>query len=135
MREKGGGHVKYRVSSFNTKQTMAASLKKLMRKKPLSKIKVSEIIADCASIMRSLVDRAEEMQGLSLAPPFRDFLCGFFTEAMAGTLIEWVEHRRTAQTPQQTVEYLLLVFRSAILNILNDAQAFGLSSPLSGEKK
>ena len=73
--------------------------------------------------------------GASLAPPFRDFLCGFFTEAMAGTLIEWVEHRRTAQTPQQTVEYLLLVFRSSILNILNDAQAFGLSSALSGEKK
>lgn len=212
MREKGGGHVKCRVSSFNTKQTMAASLKKLMRKKPLSKVTVSEIItdcgfnrntfyyhfediyallkwtleqetvevlrqidlvidyeeailymlryikenddilcnichslgygelrrffaADCASIMRSIIDRAEEMQGLSLAPPFRDFLCGFFTEAMAGTLIEWVEHRRTAQTPQQTVEYLLLVFRSSILNILNDAQAFGLSSPLSGEKK
>lgn len=46
-----------------------------------------------------------------------------------------MEHRRTAQTPQQTVEYLLLVFRSSILNILNDAQAFGLSSALSGEKK
>ena len=50
-------------------------------------------------------------------------------------IVSWVEHRRTAQTPQQTVEYLLLVFRSSILNILNDAQAFGLSSPLSGEKE
>lgn len=204
--------MKYQVSSFNTKKTLAVSFKKLMRKKPLSKITVSEIIsdcglnrntfyyhfediyallkwtleqetvevlrqidlvidyeeailymlryieenddilvnichslgygelrrffaADCACIMRSLIDRAEEVQGLSLAPAFKDFLCGFFTEAMAGTLIEWVEHRRTAQTPQQTVEYLLLVFRSSILNILNDAQAFGFSSPLSERKE
>ena len=132
MREKGGGHVKYRVSSFNTKQTMAASLKKLMRKKPLSKIKVSEIIADCASIMRSLVDRAEEMQGLSLAPPFREFLCGFFTEAMAGSLVEWIEQHRTAENPHQMVEAISLVFRSALTNILRDAQASGLTAPSDG---
>lgn len=87
--------------------------------------------ADCASIMRSLIDRAEEVQGLSLTPAFKDFLCGFFTEATAGMLIECVEHRSTAQTPQQMVEYILLVFRSSLINILNDAQAFDLSSPSS----
>ena len=204
--------MKYEVSSFNTKQTLAASLKRLMRRKPLSKITVREIItdcglnrntfyyhfediyallkwtleqetvevlrqidlvidyeeailymlryieenddilsnichslgygelrhffaADCASIMRSLIDRAEEVQGLSLTPAFKNFLCGFFTEATAGMLIEWVEHRRTAETPQQMVEYILLVFRSSLINILSDAQAFGFSSPASAEKK
>ena len=209
MREKGGGHVKCRVSSFNTKQTMAASLKKLMRKKPLSKVTVSEIItdcgfnrntfyyhfediyallkwtleqetvevlrqidlvidyeeailymlryikenddilcnichslgygelrrffaADCASIMRSIIDRAEEMQGLSLAPPFREFLCGFFTEAMAGSLVEWIEQHRTAENPHQMVEAISLVFRSALTNILRDAQASGLTAPSDG---
>lgn len=203
--------MKYQISSFNTKMTLATSLKKLMRQKPLSKVTVSEIIADCglnrntfyyhfediyallkwtleqetvevlrqidlvidyeeailymlryieenddilgnichslgygelrrffaadcSSIMRSLIDKAETMQGIVLAPTFKDFLCGFFTEAMAGTLIEWVEHRRTAENPQQTVEYTSLVFRSAITNIFKDALALGFSSPATGGK-
>ena len=33
--------------SLSTKRALAASLKKLMEKKPLSKITVSEIISDC----------------------------------------------------------------------------------------
>ncbi|MGN0776842.1 MAG: TetR/AcrR family transcriptional regulator C-terminal domain-containing protein [Candidatus Ventricola sp.] len=198
--------MKYQVSSFNTKMTLAMSFKKLMRKKPLSKISVCDIIsdcglnrntfyyhfediyallkwtleqetlevlrqidlvidyeeailymlryieenddflgnichslgygelrrffaADCASLMRSIIDKAEVMHGLSLTPAFKDFLCGFFTEATAGMLMEWVEHRRTAENPQQTVEYISLIFRSAITSIIRDAQACGLSSP------
>lgn len=39
--------MKHEVTSLNTKKTLAASLKKLMEQKPLSKISVSEIIADC----------------------------------------------------------------------------------------
>lgn len=39
--------MKHEVTTLNTKRTLAASLKGLMEKKPLSKITVSEIIADC----------------------------------------------------------------------------------------
>ena len=39
--------MKYEVTTLNTKKTLAASLKRFMEKKPLSKITVSEIIADC----------------------------------------------------------------------------------------
>ncbi len=39
--------MKHEVISMNTKKTLAASLKKFMMSKPLSKISVSEIIADC----------------------------------------------------------------------------------------
>ncbi|MGN0659906.1 MAG: TetR/AcrR family transcriptional regulator C-terminal domain-containing protein [Emergencia sp.] len=39
--------MKHEVTTLNTKKMMAASLKKLMEKKPFSKITVSEIIADC----------------------------------------------------------------------------------------
>lgn len=198
--------MKYQVSSFNTKQTLATSLKKLMRKKPLSKITIREIIADCglnrntfyyhfediyallkwmleqetvevlrqidlvidseeailymlryieenddilgnifhslgygelrrffvadcSSIMRSIIDRAEAMQNLSVSPEFKDFLYGFFTEATAGTLLEWVVNHKTANNPQQIVESISLVYRSAITNILRDAQASGLTAP------
>ncbi len=39
--------MKHEVTTLNTKRTLAASLKGFMEKKPLSKITVSEIIADC----------------------------------------------------------------------------------------
>ncbi|MGN1367950.1 MAG: TetR family transcriptional regulator, partial [Aristaeellaceae bacterium] len=39
--------MKHEITSLNTKRTLAESLKRLMQKKPLSKITVSEIIADC----------------------------------------------------------------------------------------
>ena len=35
------------VTSLNTKKMLSSSLKKFMLKKPLSKITVSEIVADC----------------------------------------------------------------------------------------
>lgn len=39
--------MKHEVTTLNTKKTLAASLKRFMEKKPLSKITVSEIISDC----------------------------------------------------------------------------------------
>ena len=39
--------MKYEITSFNTKKSLAESLKKAMKSKPLSKITVSEIILDC----------------------------------------------------------------------------------------
>ena len=39
--------MKHEITSMNTKKTLSASLKKFMNVKPLSKISVSEIIADC----------------------------------------------------------------------------------------
>lgn len=39
--------MRHEVTTLNTKKTLAASLKRFMEKKPLSKITVSEIIADC----------------------------------------------------------------------------------------
>ena len=39
--------MKHEVTTLNTKKTLAASLKRFMAKKPLSKITFSEIIADC----------------------------------------------------------------------------------------
>ncbi len=39
--------MKHEITTLNTKRTLAASLRKFMEKKPLNKITVSEIIADC----------------------------------------------------------------------------------------
>lgn len=39
--------MKHEASTLNTKKALAASLKRFMAKKPLSRITVSEIVADC----------------------------------------------------------------------------------------
>lgn len=39
--------MKHEITSLNTKRMLAESLKNMMRQKPLSKITVSDIIADC----------------------------------------------------------------------------------------
>ena len=39
--------MKHEVTTLNTKRILAASLRKFMEKKPLSKITISEIVADC----------------------------------------------------------------------------------------
>lgn len=43
----GGEYLKHEITALNTKRTLATSLKKLMSIKPLSKITITEIIADC----------------------------------------------------------------------------------------
>lgn len=45
--EFGGKEMKHEVTTLNTKRMLAGSLKKLMEKKPLSRITVSELIKDC----------------------------------------------------------------------------------------
>ena len=39
--------MKYEITSYNTKRMLAESLKKLLCRRPLSKVTVSEIVADC----------------------------------------------------------------------------------------
>jgi len=39
--------MKHEVTTFNTKKTLSASLKKFMEKKPLSRITVTDIVTDC----------------------------------------------------------------------------------------
>lgn len=39
--------MKHEITSLNTKKALSSSLKRIMQSKPLSKITVSEIIADC----------------------------------------------------------------------------------------
>lgn len=212
METKGLMRMKYEVSSLNTKKTLAASLKKLMRKKPLSRVTVSEIVRDCgmnrntfyyhfediyallkwmldqetvevirqidlvidyeeailyvlryigenddilnniyhslgngelrrffvadfAAIIRTIIEKGEELEGLACDPQFKDFLCGFYIEATAGTLLEWVVSHGTKIEPQRLVEYISLIFKNSIIGILHGAQEGGLAAPKAEAKR
>ena len=163
-------YMKHEVTTMNTKKTLAASLKKFMEKKPLSKVTVSEIVTDCGlnrktfyyhfedvyallkwtleeeaievvkkfdlmvdyeeailfvmdyvdsnkhmincaydaigseemkrfffsdfiGVVRSIVDGAESNMQLHVGGDFKQFLCEFYTQALAGMLIEWFRDR------------------------------------------
>ena len=49
--------------------------------------------ADFLECITSIVNRAEVIAGKTLDHSYKDFLCNFYMEAMAGMLIEWVKDR------------------------------------------
>ena len=56
--------MKHEVTTLNTKRTLAASLKGFMEKKPLSKITISEIIADCGMNRKTFYYHFEDIYAL-----------------------------------------------------------------------
>lgn len=56
--------MKHEITTYYTKKTMADSLKKFMRVKPLSKISVSEIIADCGMNRKTFYYHFEDIYAL-----------------------------------------------------------------------
>ena len=56
--------MKHEITTLNTKRALAASLKKFMEKKPLSKITVSEIIADCGVNRKTFYYHFEDIYDL-----------------------------------------------------------------------
>ncbi len=186
--------MKHEVTSLQTKKMLAVSLKKLMEKKPLSKITVSEIIADCGvnrktfyyhfenipalvkwmfdqeavdvvkqfdllvdaeeairfvmdyteknqhiincvydavgrnemkqffyadfiGILRSVIDGSERVLNITADEKFKNFLAGFFTEALAGELIAWLQNPQK-EKKEELLENVLLVCRVAIPQVL-----------------
>lgn len=56
--------MKHEITSLNTKKTLAESLKKIMSKKPLSKITVTEIITDCGVNRKTFYYHFEDIYAL-----------------------------------------------------------------------
>lgn len=56
--------MRHEITSANTKRAIAASLKKKMAQKPLSKITVSEIIADCGVNRKTFYYHFEDIYAL-----------------------------------------------------------------------
>ena len=56
--------MKHEITTYNTKRTLADSLKKIMRKKAFAKITVSEIIADCGVNRKTFYYHFEDIYAL-----------------------------------------------------------------------
>ena len=189
--------MKHKVTTLNTKKTIAASLKKFMERKPLSKITVSEIVADCKvnrktfyyhfddiqsllkwtleqeavevvknfdllldyedainfvldyvdenrhilncaydsmgrdelkrffyndfyGIMKTIVTQLEEILGIPVKEDFRNFICDFYTEALAAKLIEIMRSRQPYDR-KKLIGYITITLQASLPEILKRA--------------
>lgn len=176
--------------SFATKKALAFSLKKLMRRKPFSKITVKELIEDCGvnrntfyyhfsdiysllqwmlteeaidivkqfdllvdyedairfimnyidendyiincafdamgreemkrffysdfiSIISSLIDDADQKANMHLDPDFKRFLANFYTDALAGTLIDYTKEKHN-RDKEKIIRYLNEIIQTSL---------------------
>lgn len=77
--------------------------------------------ADFIDLVSSLIDRAEQESSQFLDPDFKSFLCGFYTEALAGTLIDWIQNP-TIRNREKAINYFSFILKSSLTAILTDAQ-------------
>ena len=186
--------MKHDISTMNTKKALSASLKKFMEKKALSKITVSEIVADCnvnrktfyyhfqdirellkwtleqeavevvksfdllldyedaiifvldyvennkhilncaydsmgrdelkrflyndfSGIVRSIITRVEDITGYYADNDFRDFICNFFTDALASTFIDCIRNKQNCDR-DKLIDHISLTLQASLPAIL-----------------
>ena len=191
--------MRYEEISHQTKLMLADSLKKAMKSKPVSKVTISEIIADCnvnrktfyyhfediyallkwileeeaieivksldmvvdyeeavmfaldyidknhsflenvykslgrdhlkqffytdlIGIIRGIVDKTEQMEGLDVEEDFKAFLAATFTEAVAGMLMELISTNEMSNR-NKVVAYTSIIMKSSITSSLKAMQS------------
>ena len=182
--------MRHEITTYNTKKSLAESLKKAMKKKPFSKITVSEIINDCdvnrktfyyhfediyallkwmfeeeaievvknfdllihyeeairfvmkyvdendyiiscaydsigrdemkrffytdfVGVVTAVIDEAQEKMNLKTDPEFKMYAAKFYTEAIAGMLLDWVKEKDKSDR-EQIVRYLTKIIETAL---------------------
>ena len=76
--------------------------------------------ADFRDVMRSLLDRVEQELGVHAEPAFKEFLCAFYTEALAGMLLDWLRNRELRDRAN-TARYLVQVLRCSLPGLLSSS--------------
>lgn len=73
--------------------------------------------ADFKELVSSIIDSAEKEVGKTLSDEYKNFLCFFYTEALAGILIDWIKNRKE-RNRQQVIAYLVTTMKESLLGIL-----------------
>lgn len=74
--------------------------------------------ADFNGCVLSIIEKAEKEKGKTLEEEYKNFLCYFYTEALAGLLIDWIKKNLTEDRKQIT-DYIVNTIRGAFLGILD----------------
>lgn len=71
---------------------------------------------DFIDITSSVIRHAAENNGYQMEPEFQQFVAEFYTEALAGTLVNWVKNRHEKDR-EKTIQYLTTIIEKAISNL------------------
>lgn len=75
--------------------------------------------SDFIAITSSLINTADEKSHKNLDPEFKEFLANFYTEALAGTLVDWTNEKHI-RDKEKTIHYLKTIIETSLsyFNIL-----------------
>lgn len=73
--------------------------------------------SDFIAITSSLINNADEKAQKHLEPEFKDFLANFYTEALAGTLVDWAREKHI-KDKEKIILYLKTIIETS-LNYFN----------------
>lgn len=74
---------------------------------------------DFIDITSSVIRHAAEKTGCHMDPEFQQFAAEFYTEALAGTLVNWVKNRHEKDR-EKTIRCLTTIIEKAISNLGQD---------------
>lgn len=76
--------------------------------------------ADFIELTSSIIDSAEKETGKLLDENYKNFLCNFYTEALAGMLIDWIKNRNS-RDKVMVIEYLEKTIKNSLFGILENS--------------
>ena len=68
---------------------------------------------DFISCLGNLIDQGAQKQNIALEEDYRQFLCAFYAEAIAGTLLDYITNPQT-RSREKVVFYLERLLRSTL---------------------
>ena len=68
---------------------------------------------DFIACLGNLIDQGARMQGIKLDADYREFLCAFYAEAIAGTLLDYITHPQ-ARSREKVIAYVERLLRSTL---------------------
>lgn len=72
---------------------------------------------DFIELVRTAVNRLEGENGADLDPQFKELLCGFYTEALAGTMCDWIRNYEKYDK-EKTIENASMVLTESLTHIV-----------------
>lgn len=73
--------------------------------------------ADFIQLTSSIIDSAQKEAGSHLDPEYKNFLCQFYTEALASILIDWIRNRET-RNRTRTIQFVSNTLKISLQGIM-----------------
>lgn len=74
--------------------------------------------SDFIAVTSSIIDNSEQICGVMLDPDFKKFACEFYTEALAGMLLNWLQNRE-ARSREKTIRNISDLMKISITALMD----------------